>query len=148
MLMEMKDRRGMDSAGRIFPASGKARDVLNALISEAASNLWQIEGDAKVSGLRRDEGLWEITLENGYELTAEKGEAACKIAVGTDYEWCDEREDINEKYNVFQTNTGNVDTKENPDEIGYDIPELDDEEAREENVEEFFDVPEFADVDV
>ena len=34
-----------------------------------------------------------------YELTAEKGEAACKIAVGTDYEWCDEREDINEKYN-------------------------------------------------
>ena len=34
-----------------------------------------------------------------YELTAEKGEAACKIAVGTDYEWCDEREDINVKYN-------------------------------------------------
>ena len=34
-----------------------------------------------------------------YELTAKKGEAACKIAVGTDYEWCDEREDINEKYN-------------------------------------------------
>ncbi|MCQ2563379.1 MAG: aminoacetone oxidase family FAD-binding enzyme [Mogibacterium sp.] len=62
---------GMDSAGRIFPASGKARDVLNTLISEAASNLWQIEGDAKVTGLRRDEGLWEITLENGYELTAE-----------------------------------------------------------------------------
>lgn len=62
---------GMDNAGRIFPASGKARDVLNTLISEAASNLWQIEGDAKVTGLRRDEGLWEITLENGYELTAE-----------------------------------------------------------------------------
>ena len=62
---------GMDSAGRIFPASGKARDVLNTLISEAASNLWQIEGDAKVTGLRRDDGLWEITLENGYELTAE-----------------------------------------------------------------------------
>ena len=34
-----------------------------------------------------------------YELTAEKGEAACKIAVLQDYEWCDEREDINEKYN-------------------------------------------------
>ncbi len=34
-----------------------------------------------------------------YELTAEKGEAACKIAVLQDYEWCNEREDINEKYN-------------------------------------------------
>ncbi len=62
---------GMDSTGRIFPASGKAGDVLNTLIAEAASNLWQIEADAKVTGLRNDEGLWEITLENGYELTAE-----------------------------------------------------------------------------
>ena len=34
-----------------------------------------------------------------YELTAVKGEAACKIAVLQDYEWCNEREDINEKYN-------------------------------------------------
>ena len=34
-----------------------------------------------------------------YELTAEKGEAACKIAVLQDYEWCNEREDINEKFN-------------------------------------------------
>lgn len=62
---------GMDSAGRIFPASGKARDVLNVLVGEAASNLWQIESDAKVTGLRYDEGSWEITLESGYELTAE-----------------------------------------------------------------------------
>lgn len=62
---------GMDSAGRMFPASGRARDVLEVLISEAASNLWQIESDAKVAGLRRDKGLWEIMLENGYELTAE-----------------------------------------------------------------------------
>lgn len=62
---------GMDNAGRIFPASGKARDVLDTLIGEAASNLWQIEGDAKVTGLRMDEGLWEITLESGYVLNAE-----------------------------------------------------------------------------
>ena len=59
---------GMDNAGRIFPASGKARDVLNALIGEAASNLWQIETDAKVTGLRKDGDLWEITLGSGYEL--------------------------------------------------------------------------------
>ena len=60
---------GMDNAGRIFPASMKSRDVLNAFIGEAASNLWQIETDAKVSGLRWD-GSWEITLINGYELWA------------------------------------------------------------------------------
>lgn len=61
---------GMDSAGRIFPASGKSRDILNTLIGEAAANLWQIETDAKVSGLRKD-GSWVITLINGYELKAE-----------------------------------------------------------------------------
>ena len=54
---------------RVFPASGKARDVLDALVEEAASNLWQVETDAKVSGLRYD-GTWEITLLNGYELRA------------------------------------------------------------------------------
>ena len=59
---------GMDNAGRIFPASGKAREVLDTLIGETASNLWQIETDAKVTGLRQDEELWEITLENGYEI--------------------------------------------------------------------------------
>ncbi len=31
-------------------------------------------------------------------LTAEKGKVASKIAVGTDYEWCEEREDIDDKY--------------------------------------------------
>ncbi|MBE6027630.1 MAG: aminoacetone oxidase family FAD-binding enzyme [Clostridiales bacterium] len=61
---------GMDNAGRIFPASGKSRDILNTLIGEAAANLWQIETDAKVSGLRKD-GSWVITLINGYELKAE-----------------------------------------------------------------------------
>ena len=31
-------------------------------------------------------------------LTAEKGKVAAKIAVGTDYEWCDEREDVDDKF--------------------------------------------------
>ena len=31
-------------------------------------------------------------------LTADQGKAASKIAVGTDYEWCDERQDIDEKF--------------------------------------------------
>lgn len=62
---------GIDNTGRIFPASMKSRDILDALIGEAASNLWQIETDVKVSGLRREGNLWEITLHNGYELRSE-----------------------------------------------------------------------------
>ena len=34
-------------------------------------------------------------------LTAEKGKVAAKIAVGADYEWCDERENIDEKFKNF-----------------------------------------------
>lgn len=60
---------GIDNAGRIFPASMKSRDVLDALLEEASLNSWQIEEDAKVSGLRKD-GSWEITLISGYELFA------------------------------------------------------------------------------
>ena len=61
---------GMDNAGRIFPASMRSRDVLDALLKEASLNSWQIETDARVSGLRKD-GMWNITLLNGYELWAE-----------------------------------------------------------------------------
>ena len=61
---------GMDSAGRIFPASMKARDVLDALCNETDWNGWQTVTDAKVCGLRNDDGLWEITLINEYELWA------------------------------------------------------------------------------
>ncbi|MBR4089562.1 MAG: NAD(P)/FAD-dependent oxidoreductase, partial [Mogibacterium sp.] len=60
---------GIDNAGRIFPASMRARDVLDVLREEASLNDWQIETDAKVSGLRKD-GLWEITLLSGYEIWA------------------------------------------------------------------------------
>ena len=60
---------GIDNAGRIFPASMRSRDVLDALLEEASLNSWQIEEGAKVSGLRKD-GLWEVTLISGYELWA------------------------------------------------------------------------------
>lgn len=62
---------GMDSAGRIFPASMRSRDVLDAFLREASWNGWQAETDVKVSGLRKD-GTWEITLLNGYELRTER----------------------------------------------------------------------------
>jgi len=61
---------GMDDAGRVFPASMKSKDVLDALVEEAASNLWQIETDTKAAGLRRTDGIWEVSLMNGYEVMA------------------------------------------------------------------------------
>ena len=61
---------GMDNAGRIFPASMKSRDVLDALVKEASENGWQIESGAKVIGLRKEDS-WEITLVDGYELWAQ-----------------------------------------------------------------------------
>ena len=61
---------GMDNAGRIFPASMKSRDVLDALIEGASENGWQIVSDAKVIGLRKEDS-WEITLVDGYELWAQ-----------------------------------------------------------------------------
>ena len=59
----------MESAGRIFPASMKSKDVLGALLEEAELNGWQIETDTKVCGLRRKD-TWEITLANDWELRA------------------------------------------------------------------------------
>jgi hypothetical protein len=34
-----------------------------------------------------------------YTIVAPKGKAAGKLCVGTDYEWCDERQDIYNKWN-------------------------------------------------
>ena len=81
-----------EEAGRVFPASMKSKDVLDALVSEAASNHWQIETGAKVCGLVRkdtekeecsscggmggsghaaeDRGLWSITLDGGHTVTS------------------------------------------------------------------------------
>ena len=36
-----------------------------------------------------------------YDIEAHVGEPASKLAVGTDYEWCDERQNINDKYSNF-----------------------------------------------
>lgn len=85
-LAEWFDAHGVelsDEGGRIFPASMKSRDILDALIGEAASNMWQIETGAKVRSLgkskdKKDKSeeisgensddksdVWEIALENG-----------------------------------------------------------------------------------
>ena len=43
-----------------------------------------------------------------YELSADQGKAASKIAVGTDYDWCDENQDIDAKY-YFKEYVGDPD---------------------------------------
>lgn len=58
-----------DEDGRIFPASMKSRDVLDALIGEAARNMWQIETDVKAGALARSQApdvgpVWEIHLRD------------------------------------------------------------------------------------
>ena len=61
-----------DEDGRIFPASMKSRDVLDALIGEAARSMWQIETDVKVCGLARSQTpagdpVWDVRLrDRGY----------------------------------------------------------------------------------
>ena len=72
-VMKWLEDRGVpvsDEGGRVFPASGRSRDVLDALTGEAAANLWQIETGVKVSGLRRADGHWEITLAGGQSISA------------------------------------------------------------------------------
>ncbi|MBE6039979.1 MAG: aminoacetone oxidase family FAD-binding enzyme [Clostridiales bacterium] len=65
-----------DEDGRVFPASMRARDILDALIGEAASNLWQIETGTKVVSLIKDDD-WVIRLENGFEFRSHNVVIAC-----------------------------------------------------------------------
>ena len=55
--------------GRVFPASMRSKDILDALIGEAARNMWQLETDAKVDALARSQApdsdpVWEIRLRD------------------------------------------------------------------------------------
>ena len=70
-----------DEDGRIFPVSMKSRDVLDALIGEAARNMWQIETDVKVGGLVRSQTpdgdpVWEIRLKDRGSIYARSVVAA------------------------------------------------------------------------
>ena len=49
------------------------------------------EANSKIKVYVKKSGEW-------VELKAIKGKAASKVAVGTDYDWCDEREDVDAKY--------------------------------------------------
>lgn len=61
--------KALDGAGRIFPASMKSRDVLDAFTAEASRNGWQIRTGAKVSGLESADG-WKLSLTDGEVIKA------------------------------------------------------------------------------
>ena len=65
---------------------GKA-DVIKTL-----KGTFNSANDVKIKVQKR--GEW-------YDIEAHVGEPASKLAVGTDYEWCDERQNINDKYSNF-----------------------------------------------
>jgi hypothetical protein len=43
-------------------------------------------------------GIWVHKNGKNYKLEAPKGKVASMVCVGTDYEWCRERQDIDDKY--------------------------------------------------
>ena len=67
---------------------GKA-DVIKTL-----KGTFNSANDVKIKVQKR--GEW-------YDIEAHVGEPASKLAVDTDYDWCDERQNINDKYSNFST---------------------------------------------
>ena len=58
-------------AGRVFPASHKASDILSLLLDKARSNGWEIRTDAEVYGISQCDEGWEIRVSPSDELTTE-----------------------------------------------------------------------------
>lgn len=85
---------GITAKTMINTAAGQ-HDQYNTFEYDLDSSEWSgttIEGIAKSIYIRVMKSGELITL------TADQGKAASKIAVGTDYDWCDERQDIDEKF--------------------------------------------------
>ena len=76
--MPLADSRGepvyswdLTDAGRVFPASHKASDILNLLLKKTKSNGWEIRTDTEVHGICQCEGGWSVSASPSAELTAE-----------------------------------------------------------------------------
>lgn len=86
-LISWLEKRGVettDEEGRIFPASMKAKDVLDALVSEAELSKWQIKTDAKVCGLKKNsDGTWIIEIKGGKGLEDSGQIEAKRVVVAT-----------------------------------------------------------------
>lgn len=58
-------------AGRVFPASHKASDILDLLLEKAGANGWAIKTDTEVHGIRQCDEGWEVRVSPALDLTAE-----------------------------------------------------------------------------
>ena len=63
---------GMDSAKRLFPASMKSGDILNALFDAVKANGWEIRTGAKVTTVGNGPDFWEVTTGRGERFTAKE----------------------------------------------------------------------------
>ena len=60
----------LDDAGRVFPSSHKASDILTLLLSKAKSNGWDIRTETEVHDLRQTDAGWEVRTSPSSDLTA------------------------------------------------------------------------------
>ncbi len=58
-------------AAKVFPASHRARDVRDALLSRAYANGADLRFNTLVTGLAREGAQWRISIENGASLDAD-----------------------------------------------------------------------------
>ena len=115
------------AAGGVLPLTVAGREVhglfgvqvgadgLYPMINTAAGKHYEYTSQPfEVTGINRANNGKDIiikvtkTLKDGstreFELTAEKGQPASKLAVDPDrFDWCDERQDITKKYTNFKT---------------------------------------------
>ena len=60
----------LEDAGRVFPSSHKASDILNLFLEKAESNGWEIRKDTEVHSIHRRDDGWEIRVSPAAEITS------------------------------------------------------------------------------
>lgn len=76
--MNLADEKGnpvyswdMEYAGRIFPSTHKASDVLSLLLGKAAGNGWELRTDTEIYGLERISEGWLVRTSSADDITAD-----------------------------------------------------------------------------
>lgn len=62
----------LEDAGRVFPSSHKASDILSLLMTKAKTNGWEFMTDTEVHGLVRSDDCWSVRTSSASELAADR----------------------------------------------------------------------------
>lgn len=62
--------RDLGDAGRVFPSSHKASDILDLLLEKSESNGWEIRTDTEVYGLCQCDDGWDVKVSPSAEITS------------------------------------------------------------------------------